>query len=396
MVRRRVKNDTKTIDYSYYDCRTFLLEQTEKTIQMLFPRLCHEFMYSGLALLLSCSVSDQLLLERCNLLLFNLVLFLLLALRLNGKLIRTPDGNVLGTEVTEQLLKHLLNDPAATVIENHNGSHGDLELGGEGDKLQLLVDLGHELGCAGECNSSNHDNTVVHALVLLDGLTERTTLVVNGEGGNLLDQLQEVDGRVEKRGLEFTLEIDIGLLGLGALHVSGNVDQNVGLRSLLGKCFNGLEDTLASIESNTQRLTYLGTRDGEEADTHQHTTDGDLTIAELDTVKVQHTQTVGRDQAVQSQDLVHLDGSNESATTLADDVRNGDNVGQLTSERSSNRGITKLDSRRFVVVRGALVPASPSLAVAVAISALCLASVTALRTSLVVPLLAASRSIALS
>lgn len=177
----------------------------------------------------------KLLLERCNLLLFNLILFLLLALRLNGKLIRTSDSNVLGTEVTEQLLEHLLNDPAATVIENHNGSHGNLELRGEGDKLQLLVDLGHELGCAGECNSSNHDNTVVHALVLLDGLTERTTLVIDGEGGDLLDKLQEVDGRVEKRGLEFTLKINIGFLGLGALHVSGNVDQSDNVDSELSK-----------------------------------------------------------------------------------------------------------------------------------------------------------------
>ena len=209
----------------------------------------------------------ELLLERFNSLLFNLLLFLFLALRFNGELIRTPDDNVLGTEVTEQLLEHLLNDPAATVVEDHDGGHGDLELGGEGNKLQLLVDLGNKLGCAGECDSSDHDNTVVHALVLFDGLTERTALVVDGEGGDLLNQLQEVDGRVEERRFEFTLEIDVGLLGLSALHVSRDVDQsdnvdselskdgtdnvwveNVGLRSLLGKCFNGLEDRLALIK----------------------------------------------------------------------------------------------------------------------------------------------------
>ena len=82
----------------------------------------------------------------------------------------------------------------------------------------------------------------------------------------MLDQLKEIDGRVEKRGLKFTLEINVGLLGLGTLNVSGDVDQSdnmngelsengaddvrvedVGLRSFLGKCFNGLRDELVTI-----------------------------------------------------------------------------------------------------------------------------------------------------
>lgn len=172
------------------------------------------------------------------------------------------------------MLEHLLDNPAATVVEDHDGGHGDLELGGEGDKLQLLVDLGNEFGCARERNSSDHDDTVIHALVLLDGLTERTSLVVDGEGRNLLDELQEVDSRVEERGLEFTLEVDVSLLGLSTLHISGNVDQsddvngelskngsddvwveNVGLRSLLGKCFNGLKDISIAREEIHRRLT---------------------------------------------------------------------------------------------------------------------------------------------
>ncbi len=35
-------------------------------------------------------------------------------------------------------------------------------------------------------------------------------MVVDGEGGDLLDQLEEVDGAVEEGGLEFAFEVDVG------------------------------------------------------------------------------------------------------------------------------------------------------------------------------------------
>jgi len=38
-----------------------------------------------------------------------------------------------------------------------------------------------------------------------------------------------------------------------------------------------------------------------------------------------------------------LNRGNKSATTLSDDVRDGDDVGELRGEGSGNRGITKLD-----------------------------------------------------
>jgi hypothetical protein len=41
----------------------------------------------------------------------------------------------------------------------------------------------------------------------------------------LLDELEQVDGGVEERGLEFFLEVGHGLLGLGALHVLADVDE---------------------------------------------------------------------------------------------------------------------------------------------------------------------------
>lgn len=138
------------------------------------------------------------------------------------------------------MLEHLFNDPATTVIENHDGGHGDLEFGGKWDKLQLFVDLRDELGGTGESDTSDHDDTIVHTLVLLDGLAEGTTLVVDGKRGDLLDKLQKVDGRVKERRFEFTLKIDVRFLGLSALHVTGNVDQGDNVDSELSK--NGADD----------------------------------------------------------------------------------------------------------------------------------------------------------
>jgi hypothetical protein len=140
----------------------------------------------------------ELLLERCNPFILNLLLFLLLARILDRKLIGTSDGNVLGAEVTEHVLQHLFNYPTATVIKDHDAGHGNLELGCERDQLELLVDFRNKFGSAREGDAGNHDDSVVHALVLLDRLAERTALVVDGKGGDLLNQLQEVDGRVEK------------------------------------------------------------------------------------------------------------------------------------------------------------------------------------------------------
>jgi hypothetical protein len=50
-------------------------------------------------------------------------------------------------------------------------------------------------------------------------------LVVDGESGDLLDQLEQVDGRIEKRWLEFAFEVNVRLLGLRALDILGEVDK---------------------------------------------------------------------------------------------------------------------------------------------------------------------------
>ena len=54
---------------------------------------------------------------------------------------------------------------------------------------------------------------------------EGTALVVDCEGGDLLDELEEVNGRVEERGLEFAFQVDVGVFGFGALHVLRYVDE---------------------------------------------------------------------------------------------------------------------------------------------------------------------------
>lgn len=98
-----------------------------------------------------------------------------------------------------------------------------------------------------------------------------------------------------------------------------------------------------------QALNHTGARDAEEADRHEHTTDGVLRVAKLDTLKVQDRQGVSGDKTVESENLVHLNGGNESATALSDNVGHGNNVSQLRGERSSNRGVTKLQSGWLII-----------------------------------------------
>jgi len=67
-------------------------------------------------------------------------------------------------------------------------------------------------------------------------------------------------------------------------------------------------------------LDGLGTRDTQEANAHEHTGDGDLVVAKLDTVEVLDRERVGRDETVERQDFVHLNRGDKRASTLSDDV----------------------------------------------------------------------------
>lgn len=68
------------------------------------------------------------------------------------------------------------------------------------------------------------------------------------------------------------------------------------------------------------KRTYLGARNTQETNRHQHTADGDLVITKLDTIKVLHAQTVRRNETVQGEDLVHLNSRDQGTPSLPDDM----------------------------------------------------------------------------
>lgn len=74
-------------------------------------------------------------------------------------------------------------------------------------------------------------------------------------------------------------------------------------------------------KAHPREILDLGSRNAQEAHGHENTSNCDLIISKLDAVEVLDAQTVGRNQAVESQDLIHLDRGNQSATTLSDNGR---------------------------------------------------------------------------
>jgi hypothetical protein len=89
--------------------------------------------------------------------------------------------------------------------------------------------------------------------------------------------------------------------------------------------------------------TYLGARDTQEADRHEHTSNRHLVVAKLDSVEILHAETVRRDEAVERKNLVHLNRSNESAATLSDNVRDY----KMSAARLQGSISTKL-TRRYM------------------------------------------------
>jgi len=74
--------------------------------------------------------------------------------------------------------------------------------------------------------------------------------------------------------------------------------------------------------SASVKYPYLGPRDTQEADGHEHPSDRDLVVAKFDSVEILHAKTVRRNQTVQSKDLVHLDSSDEGASPLPNNRSN--------------------------------------------------------------------------
>ena len=107
----------------------------------------------------------------------------------------------------------------------------------------------------------------------------------------MLDELQEVDGRVEEGGLEFALEVDFGAVfaffeavhEVGDVHEGGDVDgelaedrgddvpvPDVVLWAFAGELLDGLVFVLAYVMSTVGSVvkTYLRARDAQKAHTH--------------------------------------------------------------------------------------------------------------------------------
>jgi hypothetical protein len=179
---------------------------------------------NSLLLLLPSAVSPRLQLSRAlrqfalklsHLLFLFLLLFLhllLLHLRLADLLTLQLFGATLcdisSAQIAEQKLEHHLNKVARDVVNDHHRRHGRLEVVCEGNEFHLLVELGDELSGAGEGDGGDAEDAVEHALVLRERLAEGAALVVYGEGGDLLDELEEVDCAVEERGGELGFEVD--------------------------------------------------------------------------------------------------------------------------------------------------------------------------------------------
>lgn len=99
--------------------------------------------------------------------------------------------------------------------------------------------------------------------------------------------------------------------------------ENVIERTLLGQF---LDWTCSRYAQKALPYTKISDKLGVERDVrthhrHEHASDGDLIVTKLDAIEILHAQTVRRYQAVECQDLIHLRGRNQRASTLPDDVR---------------------------------------------------------------------------
>jgi hypothetical protein len=68
------------------------------------------------------------------------------------------------------------------------------------------------------------------------------------------------------------------------------------------------------------RETNACARDAHEANRHQDTGDGNLVVTKFDALEVLYTQSPRRDEAVEGENLVHLDSGDQCASSLANDV----------------------------------------------------------------------------
>ena len=216
------------------------------------------------------------------------------------------------------MLQYDFNNVASHEVNDHKTCNDQLELCAEGHQLQLFVDLRDEFRRARESYTRYEDKTPIHATVLTDTFSEWTTLIVDGEGGDLLDELKQVDCAVEEGRFKFAFEVDLLGARLDTSDIVGEVDErdnmdgklaedrpddvrieDVRLGAFFREAFNGLKVLLIDALMVCMLASYLCSRDGEEADAHEHTADCHLTVSKFDAFQIQYTQAVSTDQAIE-------------------------------------------------------------------------------------------------
>jgi hypothetical protein len=163
-------------------------------------------------------------------------------------------------------------------------------------------------------------------------------LEVENKGRNLLGETKQVDGSVEQTRLKLLLEIaSLSETAVSALSATAmktdllldrfrkgsNVDKGSDVYSELQ------QDRKQDVEiENVAQRTFpaelfdrLGSRDTQETDTHEHTSNGDLVVTKLDTVEVLNGKRIGGDETVEGENLVHLDRGDQGTSALTNDIR---------------------------------------------------------------------------
>ena len=123
------------------------------------------------------------------------------------------------------MLQYDFDDVATHKVNDHETCNDQLELRAEGHQLQLFVDLRDEFRRARESYTRYEDKTPIHATVLADTFSEWTTLIVDSEGGDLLDELKQVDCAVEEGRFKFAFEVDLLGARLDTSDIVGEVDE---------------------------------------------------------------------------------------------------------------------------------------------------------------------------
>ena len=143
-------------------------------------------------------------------------------------------------------------------------------------------------------------------------------MIVDSEGGDLLDELEQVDCAVEEGRFEFAFEVDLLGARLDTSDILGEIDErddvdgklaedrpndvrieDVRLGAFFREAFNRLGDVLVDALMVCKSASYLCSRDGEKADAHEHATDCHLAVSKLDAFQIQHAQAVCTDQAIE-------------------------------------------------------------------------------------------------